>query len=96
VELREERIIVETDRYRLSGVLHIPRDGSRSRMSDFLNESDRTFLAMTDVEIEPVDGREPPARRAFVAVSVDHIVIAMPADAPEEDTAADALAPPAP
>ena len=86
MQLREERIIVETDRYRVTGVLHIPRDGYRSRMTDFLNESERSFLAMTDVEIAPLDG-SPAEHRSFVALSVAQIVLAMPAETTEQDAA---------
>jgi hypothetical protein len=81
VEHRDERIVVETDRYRISGVLRLPRDGYRSRMTDYLNASERSFLALTDVEITPLTGTSPSENRAFIALSLEHIVLAMPADA---------------
>ena len=37
VEQRDERIIVETDRHRITGLLRLPRDGYRSRLTDYLN-----------------------------------------------------------
>lgn len=80
MEHRDERIIVETDRYRISGLLHLPRDGYRSRLTDYLNASERTFLALTDVEINPLDGNGGPSHRPFMALSVNHVVLAMPAD----------------
>ena len=80
MEHRDERIIVETDRYRISGLLHLPRDGYRSRLTDYLNASERTFLALTDVEINPLDGSGGPSRRPFMALSLNHVVLAMPAD----------------
>ena len=52
MEHRDERIIVETERYRITGVLRLPRDGYRSRLTDYLNASERSFLPLTDVEIE--------------------------------------------
>lgn len=79
MESRSEQIIVETDRHRITGCLTLPADGYRSRMSDFLNASDRNFIAMTDVLIEPLGSSGPPVSRSFVAVSRAHIVIAMPA-----------------
>jgi len=54
VEHRDERIVVETDRYRITGMLRLPRDGYRSRLTDYLNSSERAFLALTDVEVPPL------------------------------------------
>ena len=79
VEHRDERIVVETDRYRITGMLRLPRDGYRSRLTDYLNSSERAFLALTDVELTPFDGGEA-ERRPFLAVSVSHVVLAMPLD----------------
>jgi hypothetical protein len=77
MEHRDERIVVETDRYRISGVLRLPRDGYRSRLTDYLNSSEREFVALTDVELVPVDGGEP-QHRPFMAVSLNHVVLVMP------------------
>ncbi len=76
---RDQRIMVETDRYRISGVLHLPRDGYRSRLTDYLNAAERAFLALTDVEVAPLNGGTP-ERRPFLALSINHVVMAMPAD----------------
>ena len=81
MEHRDERIIVETARYRITGLLRLPKDGYRSRLTDYLNASERTFLPLTEVEIKPLDGNNGVERRAFVALSLSQIVIAMPADA---------------
>jgi hypothetical protein len=80
MEHRDERILVETDRYRITGVLRLPRDGYRSRLTDYLNSSERMFLALTDVEIAPLDGSTPPERRPFIALSLRHILLAVPAN----------------
>ncbi len=79
VETREERIIVETDRHRISGLLRLPADGYRSRLTDYLNSSERLFLALTDVEVTALDGAPRVEQRDFVALSLRHIVLAMPA-----------------
>lgn len=81
MEHRDERIVVETNRYRITGVLRLPRDGYRSRLTDYLNSSDREFVALTDAEIVPLDGGEA-QRRPFLAVSLQHVVLAMPLDGP--------------
>ena len=77
MEHRDERIVVETDRYRISGLIRLPRDGYRSRLTDYLNSSERAFLALTDVELVPFDGG-PAERRPFLALALSHVVLAMP------------------
>lgn len=79
MEHRDERIIVETDRYRITGILHLPRDGYRSRLTDYLNASERQFLALTEVEIGELDGHGI-EERPFLALSLNHVVLVMPAD----------------
>ena len=78
MEHRDERIVVETDRYRITGVLRLPRDGYRSRLTDYLNASERVFLALTDVEVTTLNGTAHVEKREFVVLSVRHIVLAMP------------------
>ena len=77
---RDERIIVETDRHRIRGLLRLPADGYRSRLTDYLNASERVFVALTDVEVTSLVGDPRIERRPFVALSLRHIVLAMPAD----------------
>jgi hypothetical protein len=84
MEHRDERIMVETDRYRITGLLRLPRDGYRSRLTDYLNSSERAFVALTDVELVPHDGGTP-NKCDFLAVSVNHIVLAMPLDGASAD-----------
>jgi hypothetical protein len=80
VEHHDERIIVETDRHRITGLVRLPADGYRSRLTDYLNAAERGFLALTDVEVASLDGTPRVERRAFIALSLRHIVLAMPAD----------------
>jgi hypothetical protein len=84
MEQRDERITVETARHRISGLVSLPRDGYRSRLTDYLNAGERTFLALTDVEITPLDTGGPPYRRPFMALAVAQIVFAMPVDPGDE------------
>ncbi len=80
MEQRTERIIVETDRHRIVGHLMLPTDGYRSRLTDYLNASERDFLALTDVEVTTLQGTPRIEKREFIALSVRHVVLAMPAD----------------
>jgi hypothetical protein len=79
MEHRDERIIVETDRHRISGLVRLPVDGYRSRLTDYLNAAEREFLALTDVEVMSLNGSPRVEQRDFVALSLRHIVLAMPA-----------------
>ena len=80
MEQRDERIIIETDRHRITGSLRLPTDGYRSRLTDYLNSSEREFLALTDVELTNLQGSPQVEQRDFIALSVRHIVLAMPAE----------------
>jgi hypothetical protein len=78
VDLRDERIVVETGRYRISGAVSLPRDGYRSRLTDYLNASERTFMALTDVELIRLDGNGDPEHHDFLALALSQIVFARP------------------
>jgi hypothetical protein len=83
MDQRYERVLIETDRYRITGLLHLPREGYRSRLTDYLNSAERAFLALTEAEIAPIDGSGPSERRPFVALSLAHVVMVTP-EAPED------------
>ena len=74
---RSERVRLETERYRIFGTLTLPRDGYRSRMSDYLNAADREFVSLTEVVMEEIAGGAI-SRYEYVAVSRRHIVFAAP------------------
>jgi hypothetical protein len=84
VEHKDERIVLETARYRISGLLRLPRDGYRSRLTDFLNAGERDFIALTDVDLMPVNGQGHAEHREFIAVARSQIVLAAPVE-PEAD-----------
>ncbi len=74
---REERIVVETGRLRLTGTLRLPAEGYRSRLTDHLNAGEREFFALTDVEIEALDDpSRPHERHGYVALNRRHVVYA--------------------
>ena len=74
---RNQRVVIETVRHRITGEVTLARDGYRSRMSDFLNASERDFVSVTDAVVERVDGSGPSERHPFLAVSRHHIVLAV-------------------
>ncbi|HEV2814703.1 MAG TPA: hypothetical protein VGW10_15715 [Solirubrobacteraceae bacterium] len=74
---RKEQIELETTRHRMIGSVTLSQNGFRSRVSDLLNATEREFIALTDVTLQPLDGGEP-VHREFVAVSRQHIVFVAP------------------
>ncbi len=82
MDTREERIVVETERYRLTGTVRLPAEGYRSRLTDHLNAGEHEFLALTDVEIVALDDpSRAPARHDYVALGRRHVVFATSAAA---------------
>lgn len=77
VERRDERVVIETGRHRITGTVSLPKEGHRSRLSDYLNQGGPAFLALADAEIEPLEGGSS-ERRGFVAVATGQIVLIGP------------------
>jgi hypothetical protein len=83
VDLRREQVVVEIERYRIQGALHLPAEGYRSRLSDYMNQREAEFLPMTDCTITTVEttqAREVP----FLLVARRHVRLISPVD-PAED-----------
>ena len=77
MEDRVERVVLETDRHRIVGDVTLPREGYRSRLSDFLNHGDLDFIPLANAEVVPLNGGEPETR-AFIAVARTHVQLAFP------------------
>ena len=86
MDQRLKRIVAETERYRITGFLRLPPDGYRSRLSDYLNAPDRSFLPLTDVEVSAARRRQRRCRAVQRSwrCAVSHIVFAMPLDDDDE------------
>jgi hypothetical protein len=82
IERRNERIRLETTRHRIVGLVSLARDGYRSRVSDLLNASERDFLVLTEVTVEPLDGG-PQEEYPFMVLARGHIVFAVAVAADE-------------
>jgi len=78
VQHRHEHVYVETARHRITGVLTLPADGYRSRLSDFLNAYERDFISLPNCVVELIGRDGPGAEHPFIAVSRTHIVFAIP------------------
>ena len=73
MDLREEQVVLETDRYRIEGKLTLPREGYRSRLSDYVNQRDREFFAINDATVTALDAPEETRHASFVMVSRAHV-----------------------
>jgi len=78
VDHRLEKVIVETDRYRIEGNLTLPREGYRSRLSDYVNQRDRDFFAFQDATLTPLSGDGDPRTVPFLMVARRHVVMVTP------------------
>ena len=79
METRIERVVLETPSHRIVGDLTLPREGYRSRLSDFLNRGDINFIPLVNAEIETRghNGGEQ-ITREFIAVAREHVQLAYP------------------
>jgi hypothetical protein len=75
MDTRNQRIVVETTRFRIVGDVSLPTEGFRTRLSDVLNRADTGFISLTSVEVSPTGGGETESL-PFVAVSRSQIELA--------------------
>ena len=68
MDLREEDVVLETDRYRISGKLTLPREGYRSRLSDYVNQRDREFFSISEATVESLDSPGDVRQASFLMV----------------------------
>ena len=75
---RLENVVVETDQYRIEGKLTLPREGYRSRLSDYVNQRDRDFFAFQDATMTPLAGDGEARTVPFVMIARRHVVTVTP------------------
>ncbi len=80
MENQNIRVVLEMDRHRIVGELTLPIEGYRSRLSDYLNQADLDFVALTNATIiEHLEsGATDATEREFVAIGCRHILLAYP------------------
>ena len=80
MENRNLRVVLEMERHRIVGEMTLPFEGYRSRLSDYLNQGDLGFLALTNATvIERLDsGATEATEHEFIAVGTKHILLAYP------------------
>ena len=81
MDMRHEDIVLETDRYRIEGKLTLPREGYRSRLSDYVNQRDREFFALNDATVTALDAPEQIRHASFLMVARSHVrIVALAAE----------------
>lgn len=65
--------MLETDRYRISGTLTMPREGYRSRLSDYVNQRDREFFTVSDATVTELDASDKSRQAPFIMVGRSHV-----------------------
>jgi hypothetical protein len=79
VDLRKEKVTVETDRYRVVGQMTLPAEGYRARLSDHVNRRDIEFFTIQDAELTPLDGGEAWSTPVLMLAS-RHIRLVIPSE----------------
>jgi uncharacterized protein DUF6812 len=78
MEWRQERVVVETERYRVEGKLTLPREGYRSRLSDHLNRRDHEFFTVVDAQLTRLDGSGQDWKAPVLMLARRHIRLIVP------------------
>ncbi len=78
MDRRKEKVVIETDRYRVRGDMTLPSEGYRSRLSDHVNRRDQDFLTIQDAVLTPLDGGEG-WRADVLMLASAHIRLIVPA-----------------
>ena len=79
MDYRQERVVVETDRYRVEGMMTLPLEGYRSRVSDHVNRRDQEFFTLLDAQLVSLDGSGRDWRAPVLMLSRRHIRLVVPA-----------------
>ncbi len=78
MDQRSERIVCETDFHRISGDVALPREGYRSRLSDYLNHHQREFIPLENAEVVSLTDPEQVRHMDFLLVQRTHIRMVVP------------------
>jgi hypothetical protein len=79
MDVRRERVVVETDRYRVEGMLTLPREGYRSRLSDHINRRDQEFFTIQDADVTSLDASGRDWQAPVLMLARRHIHLIVPA-----------------
>ena len=78
-EIRRQRVVLETERYRIVGDVTLPAEGYHGRLSDLLNREGIRFIPLVEATVSDRNG-DRPEQRPFIAVAREHIQLAYEAN----------------
>ena len=70
--------MVETDRYRVEGMLPLPKEGSRSGVSAHVNRRDHEFFTLLDCQLVALDGSGGDWKTPVLMLARRHIRLIVP------------------
>ena len=72
-------VIILTENNDIKGTVYVSKNVAVNRqLTDLLNNSDRRFLAVTNVEIYAKNSNQPPKRYEFLEIHMDSILMVHP------------------
>ena len=72
-------VIILTENEDIKGTVHVSKNIAANRqLTELLNDSNRRFLAITNVEIYPKNSNQPPKRYEFLEIHMDKILMVHP------------------
>ena len=72
-------VIILTETSDIKGTVYVSKNVAENRqLTELLNNNDRRFLAVTDVEIYAKNSNQPPKRYEFMEVRIDSILMVHP------------------
>lgn len=78
MDLRLEKVTIETDRHRIDGAMTLPAEGHRSRLSDHVNRRDQEFFTVQAARIGPLEGEGREWEAPVIMVARSHIRLIVP------------------
>ncbi len=72
-------VIILTENEDIKGTVYVSKNIAANRqLTELLNDSNRRFLAITNVEIYPKNSNQPPKRYEFLEIHMDKILMVHP------------------
>ena len=72
-------VIILTSEHDIKGTVYVSKYTDTNReLTDILNDRDRRFLAVTNVEIYPKNSSQPPKRYDFLEIHMDYVLMVHP------------------
>lgn len=78
-EMMPIEVIILTDTSDIKGTVFVSKNTPANRqITELLNNNERRFLAITNVEIYPKNSNQPPKRYEFLEIHMDSILMVHP------------------